>query len=209
MGESGCGKTTLIKLLQGFYEPTRGSISVGGVALSDINPHTWRAATGSVMQDSFIFSDTIAGNIAISTDEADEARVKDAARLARIDDFVESLPLGYDTVIGMEGKGVSQGQRQRILIARAIYKNPEYIFLDEATNSLDATNEAAIMDNLNHFYEGRTVVVSAHRLSTVRNADQIIVMDRGKIVEHGDHRTLLEKRGRYYELVKNQMSVTA
>ena len=209
VGESGCGKTTLIKLLQGFYEPTRGSISVGGVALSDINPHTWRAATGSVMQDSFIFSDTIAGNIAISTDEADEARVKDAARLARIDDFVESLPLGYDTVIGMEGKGVSQGQRQRILIARAIYKNPEYIFLDEATNSLDATNEAAIMDNLNHFYEGRTVVVSAHRLSTVRNADQIIVMDRGKIVEHGDHRTLLEKRGRYYELVKNQMSVTA
>ena len=161
------------------------------------------------MQDSFIFSDTIAGNIAISTDEADEARVRDAARLARIDDFVESLPLGYDTVIGMEGKGVSQGQRQRILIARAIYKNPEYIFLDEATNSLDATNEAAIMDNLNHFYEGRTVVVSAHRLSTVRNADQIIVMDRGKIVEHGDHQTLLEKRGRYYELVKNQMSVTA
>lgn len=120
-------KTTLIKLLQGFYEPTRGSIKVGGVNLSDINPHTWRAATGSVMQDSFIFSDTIEGNIAFNTDEADKERMKSAARMARIDDFVESLPLGYDTVIGMEGKGVSQGQRQRILIARAIYKNPEYI----------------------------------------------------------------------------------
>lgn len=209
VGESGCGKTTLIKLLQGFYEPTRGSIKVGGVNLSDINPHTWRAATGSVMQDSFIFSDTIEGNIAFNTDEADEERMKSAARMARIDDFVESLPLGYDTVIGMEGKGVSQGQRQRILIARAIYKNPEYIFLDEATNSLDATNEAHIMDNLHRFYEGRTVVVSAHRLSTVKDADQIIVMDKGKIVERGNHQSLLEKRGRYYELVKNQMSVMA
>ena len=209
LGPSGCGKTTLIKLLQGFYEPTRGSIKVGGVNLSDINPHTWRAATGSVMQDSFIFSDTIEGNIAFNTDEADEERMKNAARMARIDDFVESLPLGYDTVIGMEGKGVSQGQRQRILIARAIYKNPEYIFLDEATNSLDATNEAHIMDNLHCFYKGRTVVVSAHRLSTVKDADQIIVMDKGKIVERGNHQSLLEKRGRYYELVKNQMSVMA
>ena len=207
VGESGCGKTTLIKLLQGFYEPTRGCIRVGGVALPGINPHTWRAATGSVMQDSFIFSDTIAGNIAVNADEADEVKMRDAARIARIDGFVDSLPMGYDTVIGMEGKGVSQGQRQRILIARAVYKNPEYIFLDEATNSLDATNEAGIMDNLRHFYEGRTVVVSAHRLSTVKDADQIIVMDKGRIVERGTHRSLLEQRGRYYELVKNQMSV--
>lgn len=158
------------------------------------------------MQDSFIFSDTIAGNIGISADEIDKKRMKDAARMARIDEFVDSLPLGYDTIIGMEGKGVSQGQRQRILIARAIYKNPEYIFLDEATNSLDATNEANIMANMQQFYKGRTVVVSAHRLSTVRNADQIVVMDGGEIVEWGTHELLLKKRGRYYELVMHQMT---
>jgi len=207
VGESGCGKTTLIKLLQGFYEPTHGTIKVGGTILSDINPHTWRAATGSVMQDSFIFSDTIANNIAVNSDETDKGQMKNAAHMARIDDFVESLPLGYDTIIGMEGKGVSQGQRQRILIARAIYKNPKYIFLDEATNSLDATNEAKIMDNLRKFYEGRTVVISAHRLSTVRDADQIIVMNKGEIVERGNHKSLLKKRGRYYELVKHQINV--
>lgn len=207
VGESGCGKTTLIKLLQGFYEPTHGTIKVGGTILSDINPHTWRAATGSVMQDSFIFSDTIANNIAVNSDETDKEQMKNAAHMARIDDFVESLPLGYDTIIGMEGKGVSQGQRQRILIARAIYKNPKYIFLDEATNSLDATNEAKIMDNLRQFYEGRTVVISAHRLSTVRDADQIIVMNAGEIVERGNHYSLLKKRGRYYELVKHQINV--
>ena len=207
VGESGCGKTTLIKLLQGFYEPTYGSIKVGGTVLTDINPHTWRAATGSVMQDSFIFSDTIANNIAVNSDETDKEQMRNAAHMARIDDFVESLPMGYDTIIGMEGKGVSQGQRQRILIARAIYKNPKYIFLDEATNSLDATNEAKIMDNLRQFYEGRTVVISAHRLSTVRDADQIIVMNAGEIVERGNHYSLLKKRGRYYELVKHQINV--
>lgn len=207
VGESGCGKTTLIKLLQGFYEPTHGSIKVGDIALSDINPHVWRAATGSVMQDSFIFSDTIANNIAVNSDEADKEQMEKAAHMACIDDFVKSLPLGYDTIIGMEGKGVSQGQRQRILIARAIYKNPEYIFLDEATNSLDATNEAEIMENLHRFYEGRTVVVSAHRLSTIRDADQIVVMSHGEIVERGTHEELLENRGRYYELVKYQMNV--
>ena len=206
VGASGCGKTTLIKLLQGFYEPMQGCIEVGGVPLSNLNPHTWRAATGSVMQDSFIFSDTIAGNIAVATEDIDNNRMIDAARMAYIHDFVQSLPQGYDTIIGMEGKGISQGQRQRILIARAIYKNPEYIFLDEATNSLDATNEANIMENLQHFYEGRTVVVSAHRLSTIRNADQIVVMEHGKIVELGDHNSLLVKRGKYYELVKHQMS---
>mgnify|MGYP002707832630 FL=1 len=207
VGESGCGKTTLIKLLQGFYEPTHGCIKVGETDLSDINPHVWRAATGSVMQDSFIFSDTIANNIAVNSDEADKDRMENAAHMARIDDFVKTLPLGYETIIGMEGKGVSQGQRQRILIARAIYKNPEYMFLDEATNSLDATNEAKIMENLQRFYEGRTVVISAHRLSTVRNADQIVVMNGGEIVERGNHETLIEKRGRYYELVKNQINI--
>lgn len=206
VGKSGCGKTTLIKVLQGFYEPTSGSIKVGGIPLPDINPHTWRAATGSVMQDSFIFSDTIADNIGINTDQIDNQRMKDAARMACIDDFVDSLPMGYNTIIGMEGKGVSQGQKQRILIARAIYKNPEYIFLDEATNSLDATNEAHIMANLQQFYKGRTVVVSAHRLSAVRNADQIVVMDEGRIVEQGNHESLLQKRGKYYELVKHQMT---
>lgn len=207
VGESGCGKTTLIKLLQGFYDPMCGSIKVGGIPLSDINPHIWRAATGSVMQDSFIFSDSIANNIAVNSDETDKSQMINAARMARIDDFIESLPMGYDTIIGMEGKGVSQGQRQRILIARAIYKNPKYIFLDEATNSLDATNEAMIMENLNKFYEGRTVVISAHRLSTVRNADQIIVMNGGEIVERGNHESLLKQRGRYYDLVKQQINV--
>ena len=167
------------------------------------------AATGSVMQDSFIFSDTIEGNIAFNTDEADEERMKSAARMARIDDFVESLPLGYDTVIGMEGKGVSQGTAATHLDSPCHLQKSGVYFLDEATNSLDATNEAHIMDNLHRFYEGRTVVVSAHRLSTVKDADQIIVMDKGKIVERGNHQSLLEKRGRYYELVKNQMSVMA
>lgn len=207
VGESGCGKTTLIKLLQGFYEPTYGSIQVGGINLSEINPHSWRAATGSVMQESFIFSDTIANNIAVNSDEMDEELMMKAAHMACIDNFVKSLPLGYDTIIGTEGKSVSQGQRQRILIARAIYKNPEYIFLDEATNSLDATNEAKIMDNLRQFYQGRTVIVSAHRLSTVRDADQIVVMAGGEIVERGNHDSLLKRRGRYYELVKNQMNL--
>ena len=209
VGESGCGKTTLVKLLQGFYDPTRGSIRVGGTALSDINPHVWRASTGSVMQDSFIFSDSIADNIAVNAEESDRERIKYAGRIARIDDFVASLPLGYDTVIGMEGKGISQGQRQRILIARAVYKNPEYIFLDEATNSLDAINEAAIMDNLQKFYEGRTVVISAHRLSTIREADQIVVMEKGEIVERGKHQELLERKGVYYELIRNQINSMA
>ena len=159
------------------------------------------------MQDSFIFSDTIANNIAVNSDETDNEQMINAARMARIDEFVKSQPLGYDTIIGMEGKGVSQGQRQRILIARAIYKNPVNIFLDEATNSLDATNEAMIMDNLRLFYEGRTVGGSAHRLSTVRDADQIVVMDGGKIVERGNHETLLRKRGKYYNLVKHQINM--
>ena len=207
VGESGCGKTTLIKLLQGFYPPMYGSIKVGETDLGSINPHAWRAATGSVMQDSFIFSDTISENIAVGQDDTDSERIKESAKIACADKFIEAMPLGYNTIIGMEGKGLSQGQRQRILIARAVYKKPKYFFLDEATNSLDATNEANIMDNLRRFYKGRTVVISAHRLSTVRDADQIIVMDKGQIVEMGNHNSLIKRRGKYYELVKKQMSI--
>ncbi len=209
VGESGCGKTTLIKLLQGFYTPNSGSITVGGVALSAINPHLWRRTTGSVMQENYIFSDTIAKNIALCTDEVDVERLYRAAKMANADSFISALPMGYNTKIGMEGCGVSQGQRQRILIARAIYKNPELIFFDEATNALDATNESEIMSNLHEFYKGKTVVVAAHRLSTVRDADQIIVMKHAKVVETGTHAELIAKRGEYYTLVKNQLELNA
>lgn len=209
VGESGCGKTTLIKLLQGFYTPNSGSITVGGVALSAINPHLWRRATSSVMQENYIFSDTIAKNIALSTDEVDVERLYIASKMANADSFISTLPMGYNTKIGMEGCGVSQGQRQRILIARAIYKNPELIFFDEATNALDATNESEIMNNLHEFYKGKTVVVAAHRLSTVKDADQIIVMKHAKVVEIGTHAELIAKRGEYYTLVKNQLELNA
>ena len=205
VGESGSGKTTLIKLLQGFYLPSHGSIKIGGTDLCDINPHYWRSITGSVMQESFIFSDTIAHNIALDTDRLEMDRVHRAAIMANADGFVRKMPMGYYTRIGMEGSGVSQGQRQRILIARAIYKNPEYIFFDEATNALDTTNEAEIMHNLNAFYHGRTVVVVAHRLSTVKNADQILVMRQGRIVERGTHKELVAKNGYYYNLLRNQL----
>ena len=207
VGASGSGKTTLVKLLQGFYEANSGSIKVGNTPLRFINPHLWRSKTGSVMQESFIFSDTIAKNIAVSTDEVDEKRLRYAVKIANIEDFIHSLPMGYDTKIGMEGTGVSQGQRQRILIARAFYKNPEYIFLDEATNSLDATNEKIILDNLHHFFQGKTVLIVAHRLSTVFNADNIVVMEKGKIVEQGTHDELTRKRGAYYNLVRNQLEL--
>lgn len=207
VGESGCGKTTLIKLLQGFYLPNEGNIKVGGINLNQINPHLWRKVTGSVMQESFIFSDTIANNIALSTDEVDVERMLHAASMAHIDEFIATLLLGYNTRIGMEGNGISAGQRQRILLARAIYKDPEYIFLDEATNSLDATNERLIMDNLRRYYRGKTVVVSAHRLSTIWDADQIIVMRRGEVAERGTHEELLRLQGDYYRLVKNQLVI--
>ena len=209
VGESGCGKTTLIKLLQGFYVPNSGSITIGGVALSLINPHLWRRATGSVMQESFIFSDTIANNIAMCTDDVDVNRLYYAATMAKAHDFITAFPMGYNTKIGMEGNGISQGQRQRILIARAIYKNPELIFFDEATNALDTTNESEIMNNLHEFYKGKTVVVAAHRLSTVKDADQIIVMKHAKVVETGTHAELIAKRGEYYTLVKNQLELNA
>ena len=207
VGASGSGKTTIVKLLQGFYTPNKGSIKIGETPLGMINPHLWRSKTGSVMQESYIFSDTIAHNIAVGTDRVDTERLRHAVKVANIGDFINSLPMGYDTKIGMEGSGISQGQRQRILIARAVYKNPEFIFLDEATNSLDANNEGVIMANLEEFYKGRTVLIVAHRLSTVRHADNIIVLDKGHIVEEGTHDELTEKKGVYYTLVKNQLEL--
>lgn len=207
VGASGSGKTTVLKLLQGFYEPNKGNIRIGETPLNMIDPHLWRSRTGSVMQEGYIFSDTIARNIAVSTDEIDKERLLHAAKTANIQEFVNSLPLGYNTKIGMEGNGVSQGQRQRILIARAVYKNPEYIFFDEATNSLDANNEKTIMENLRGFYKGKTVIIVAHRLSTVIDADNIIVLDKGHVVEEGTHQQLVEKQGAYYTLVKNQLEL--
>jgi ATP-binding cassette subfamily B protein len=208
VGESGCGKTTLLKLIQGFYLPSEGNIKVGDINLNLINPHLWRKSTGSVMQESFIFSDTIANNIALSTDDVDISRMLHAAQMANIGEFISSLPLGFNTRIGMEGNGISAGQRQRILLARAIYKNPEFIFFDEATNSLDATNERIIMDNLKQYYEGKTVIISAHRLSTIKDADKIIVLHHGEVVEQGTHLQLLEMQGHYFKLVENQISTT-
>lgn len=207
VGSSGSGKTTLIKLLLGFYEPNYGCIRVGNIPLNQINPHVWRQKSGCVMQDGFIFSDTIARNIAVGTDTIDKDKLQHAVTVANIRDFIDSLPLGYNTRIGSEGNGISQGQRQRILIARAVYKNPEFIFLDEATNALDANNERKIMEQLHKFYEGRTVVVVAHRLSTVRDADNIVVLDGGRIVEEGTHDELTARRGIYYTLVKNQLEM--
>ena len=207
VGASGSGKTTLVKLLLGFYKPNKGEIKVGDINLHNFNTHSWRARCGAVMQDGFIFSESIAQNIATGEEVIDKERLFNAVKVANIQEFIESLPLGYNTKIGQEGNGISQGQKQRILIARAVYKNPEFIFFDEATNALDANNEKVIMQNLSAFFVGKTVVVVAHRLSTVKNADQIIVLDKGKLIEIGNHQQLTEKRGAYYELVKNQLEL--
>lgn len=207
VGTSGSGKTTLIKLLLGYYPALAGNILVGDFDLNDVNLKEWRRKCGVVMQDGVIFSETIARNIAIDDGEIDKKRLLQSARISNISDYIEGLPLKYDTLIGQDGIGLSQGQKQRILIARAVYKDPDYIFLDEATNALDANNERVIVENLNYFYIGKTVIVVAHRLSTVKNADQIIVIHKGKIVEVGNHSTLIEKQGEYYHLVKNQLEL--
>ncbi|MFV0362732.1 MAG: peptidase domain-containing ABC transporter [Suipraeoptans sp.] len=207
VGASGSGKTTLIKLLLGNYSPVKGEINIGNEPLNKFNLTWWRTQCGAVMQDGYIFSESIARNIAVSENEINTIKLREAARIANIDDFISNLPLSYNTVVGQEGQGVSQGQRQRILIARAVYKDPQFIFLDEATNALDANNEKVILDNLNEFYQGKTVIVVAHRLSTVKNADQIIVLDNGEISERGNHEELTSLKGKYYHLVKNQLEL--
>jgi ATP-binding cassette subfamily B protein len=209
VGMSGSGKTTLIKLMLGFYEPVKGDIKLGDIQLRNFSSRMWRDKCGVVMQDGFIFSDTIVNNVAVGEDIIDREKLLHAARMANIQEYIESLPLGYNTKIGQEGVGLSQGQKQRILIARAVYKDPDFIFLDEATNALDANNEKIIMENMEEFYKGRTVVVVAHRLSTVKDADQIIVLDRGEIVEQGSHEELIDNKGTYFHLVKNQLELGA
>ncbi len=207
VGTSGSGKTTLIKLLLGYYPLLHGQIIIGSHPINDYNLKWWRRQCGVVMQDGFIFSESIARNIAVDDGEIDRKRLLHAARIANIEDYIENLPLKYNAIIGQDGIGLSQGQKQRILIARAVYKDPPYIFLDEATNALDANNERAIVENLARFYHGKTVVVVAHRLSTVRHADNIIVLEQGKIVESGQHEDLITAKGAYYNLVKNQLEL--
>lgn len=207
VGMSGSGKTTILKLLLRFYLPQKGEIKVGSTHIDQISYRYWRGKCGVVMQDGFIFSDTIAKNIAVADEYPDIAKLQHAIKVANISDLIEKLPLGLNTKIGAEGNGISQGQKQRILIARAVYKDPAYIFFDEATNALDANNESIIMQHLEAFFKGRTVVIVAHRLSTVSNADNIVVLDKGQIIEQGTHTALTRKKGEYYKLVKNQLEL--
>lgn len=207
VGTSGSGKTTLIKLLLGFYNPVRGMIKVGNIPFDSIHRKIWRDRCGVVMQDGFIFSDTMSNNIAESAENIDFLKLIKAANTANIMEFVNSMPLGFNTKIGAKGNGISQGQKQRFLIARAVYKDPEFIFFDEATNALDANNEKIIMENLSEFFRNKTVIVVAHRLSTVKNADQIVVLEDGKIVEIGNHKELVKAKGAYFTLVKNQLEL--
>lgn len=209
VGTSGSGKTTLLKLLLNFYKPVSGNISIGQNDLLTISPKWWRAQCGTVMQEGYIFYDTIAKNIALDGKEVNEPAMENAVKVANLQSFIDNLPLGYTTKIGNSGIGISGGQKQRILIARSVYKNPDYLFFDEATSNLDANNERIIMDNLNEFFKGKTVVIIAHRLSTVKNADQIIVLENGVIVETGNHQSLTQKRAKYFELVKNQLELGA
>jgi len=207
VGTSGSGKTTLLKMLLGFYHPVAGEILVGDTRLSNLSLKVWREKVGAVMQDGFLFPDTIVANIAPGSEDINEEKLVRAVDIANIKGFVESLPLGYNTRIGANGHGLSEGQKQRLLIARVIYKNPDIIIFDEATNSLDANNEKVIVENLTEFFEDKTVIVVAHRLSTVRNADKIVVLDSGRIIETGTHESLIGERGAYYNLVKNQLEL--
>ncbi|UCS92397.1 peptidase domain-containing ABC transporter [Echinicola marina] len=207
VGESGCGKTTLLKILLNYYDIKNGEVSISGVRLQNISKSDWRKKCGVVMQEGYIFSGTISENIALGDDRIDRLKLQKASQVANIEDFINSLPHGYLTEIGNDGLGLSTGQKQRLLIARAVYKNPEFIFFDEATSALDANNESKIMENLNLFFKNKTVVVIAHRLSTVKNADQIVVMEQGKIVELGSHSELINLKGRYFNLVKNQLTL--
>ncbi|PVH24395.1 peptidase domain-containing ABC transporter [Sphingobacterium corticibacter] len=207
VGTSGSGKSTLLKLLLGFYEPISGNVMIGKTNLKRISPKLWRSACGTVMQDGFIFFDTITRNIAVDGLPIDEEKMENAIKIANLSEFINRLPLGFTTKIGSSGVGLSGGQKQRILIARSVYKDPTYLFFDEATSSLDANNERQIINKLDTFFRKKTVVIIAHRLSTVKNADQIIVLKDGEIVEIGDHLTLSKLKGNYYELVKNQLEL--
>jgi len=207
VGVSGSGKTTLMKLLLKFYDPENGKITIGNQDLKNVSQHAWRNQFGAVMQEGYIFNDTIANNIAVGEDYVDKTKLAHAVKVANIKDFIENLPLSYNTKIGMEGIGLSTGQKQRLFIARAVYKNPKFLFFDEATSALDANNEKTIMENLNIFFKDKTVMVIAHRLSTVKNAHQIVVLDKGKIVEVGNHEELVKNKGNYYHLVKNQLEL--
>jgi ATP-binding cassette subfamily B protein len=207
VGVSGSGKTTLLKMLLGFYTPVSGEIRVGDALVSNLSLHSWRRNVGAVMQDGYLFHDSIARNIAPGSEEIDEERMQRAADTANIRSFVESLPLGYNTRIGANGHGLSEGQKQRILIARIVYKNPRIVIFDEATNSLDANTEKAIVENLSDFFIDKTAIIVAHRLSTVKNADKIVVLDEGRVIESGTHASLIEKQGAYYKLVRNQLEL--